>query len=218
MFKWKKQISEKSTPYLFCCFYTFGILWFNLPYTRELFITIIPATLLLVIAIVFSFHKDWNQKSILVFTSIAISAFSIELIGVSTGFPFGNYQYDRGLGWAIQNTPLVIGLNWLLLVYASHAIASKFLNNKFLVILLGSSLMLCYDLVLECVAPTMKMWHFTSPYPPIQNFVSWFIIGALFHGWLVINKITIENYPARILYAIQLAFFGLNAILGSLVG
>jgi uncharacterized membrane protein len=215
MIKWKKQISEKASLYFFCCLYTFGILWFKLEITRDLFISSIPATLLLVIAIVFAFHKEWNKKTVLVFSSIATMAFVLELIGVSTGYPFGNYQYDRGLGWMLYETPLIIGLNWLFLVYASHGIAKKFTNNKTVIILLGASLMLGYDLILEAVAPIMQMWHFTTAYPPIQNFLSWFVVSAIFHSILVVTKMNVINYPARMLFIIQMGFFGLIAILGS---
>ena len=217
MIKIEKCISEKGTPYLFICLYLFGLLWFNLPFTRELFISSIPLTLLLVTAIVFYFHKEWNLKTIMVFTSIAASAFILELIGVSAGIPFGNYQYDRGLGWMLYNTPLVIGLNWLFLVYASQAIASKFSNNRLLIVLLGASLMLCYDLILECVAPAMEMWHFTRSYPPMENFISWWVVGMIFQSIFVVSKINVVNNPARILFFIQMGFFGLIAILERLI-
>jgi uncharacterized membrane protein len=213
MFKLEKYLTEKAATYLFCCLYAFGILWFNIAQTRELFISIIPATLLLVITIAFRFHKEWNLKTILVFTSIATSAFCLELIGVTTGYPFGNYQYDRGLGWMMAKTPLIIGLNWLFLVYASHAIASKFTSNKFIIIALGAILMLCYDLILETVAPSMQMWHFTNDYPPIQNYISWFVVSLVYHVLLVINKIKVVNDPARMLFVIQLVFFGLIELL-----
>jgi uncharacterized membrane protein len=217
MIKIEKGISEKGTLYLFSCLYLFGLLWFNLPFTRELFISSIPLTLLLVIALVFSFHKEWNIKTILVFNSIAASSFLLELIGVSTGIPFGDYQYDRGLGWMLHNTPLVIGLNWLFLVYASQAIASKCSNNRLLIVLLGASLMLCYDLILECVAPAMEMWHFTSSYPPIENFFSWWVVGIIFQSILVVFNINVVNNPARILFFIQMVFFGLIAILKQMI-
>jgi uncharacterized membrane protein len=217
MYKGTKVISESRVIYLFCCLYGFGLLWFNLSFTRELFIFVIPATLLLVIGVVLGFHKVWDLKTMLVFAFIATTAFVLELVGVSTGVPFGNYQYDRGLGLMFHNTPLLIGFNWLFLVYSSHAIVSKFFTNRLLLVLLGGALMLCYDLILECVAPVMKMWHFTTSYPPFANFFSWFIVSIIFHSLLVIFKIKIKNTPARMLFIIQLVFFCVIALIYKLI-
>ena len=214
MLKLSKQIPEKAIPLLFTCVYGFGLLWFNLPFTRELFISSIPLSLVLLIGLVFGFHKAWKLRTVLVFALIAILAFVFEWIGVNSGFPFGSYRYERGLGWMFQNTPLLIGLNWLFLVYSSQGIAIKFSDNRLIIMLLGASLMLCYDFVLEWVAPIMQMWHFTSSYPPIENFISWFAISCLFHWILIQSKIKVRNATAAYLFFIQMGFFGMIAILG----
>ena len=209
----KKQKIAKKIPLYFIVFYIVGLILFAVPYTRELFISITSITLLLVVAaIVFYFHKHWNSKTIAIFGIIMLLSFLLEMIGVSTGRLFGNYHYDNGLGLKLFDTPIIIGLNWLFLVYASQSIASKMSQKSTLKILIGATLMVLYDLLMEWVAPTMNMWHFTTPYPPIENFVTWFLAAVAFHTLLVTNKINVENHSARSLFWIQMGFFLIIAL------
>jgi len=202
-----KLLIEKKVPIYFIVFYIVGLVLFAVPVTRELFISITSFTLLLVIGIVFFFHKLWNTKTIIVFSAIIVLSFLLEMVGVSSGIPFGIYHYDNGLGLKLLNTPIIIGLNWLFLVYATQAIVFKIFENNSSKILIGSLLMVMYDLLMEYVAPTMNMWHFTNTYPPISNFVTWFFAALFFHTLLVTNKINVENNTARSLFWIQMVFF-----------
>lgn len=203
----RKQKISKIIPLYFIVFYIVGLILFAVPYTRELFISITSFTLLLVVAIVFYFHQHWNSKTILVFGIIMLLSFLLEMMGVSSGKLFGNYQYDNGLGIKLFDTPIIIGLIWLFLVYASQSIASKISQKSSSKILIGATLMVFYDLLMERVAPIMNLWHFTTPYPPIANFVSWFMAAVVFHTLLVTNMINVENNTARSLFWIQMGFF-----------
>jgi uncharacterized membrane protein len=203
----RKLLLEYKVPIYFIVFYIVGLILFAVPVTRELFISITSITLLLVIAIVFFFHKQWNTKTIIVFGAIIILSFLLEMMGVSIGKPFGMYQYDNGLGLKIFNTPIIIGLNWLFLVYATQAIANNITSITTTKIIIGSLLMVMYDLIMEYVAPTMNMWHFTTTYPPISNFVTWFLAAFFFHTFLVTNRINVESNTARSLFWIQMVFF-----------
>lgn len=208
----KKLKIAKQIPLYFIVFYIVGLILFAVPFTRELFISITAFTLLLVIGIVFYFHHQWNNKTFIVFASIILLSFLLEMIGVSTGKLFGNYQYDNGLGLKLFDTPIIIGLNWLFLVYASQSIASRISQKSISKIVIGATLMVTYDLLMEWVAPTMNMWHFTTPYPPIENFVTWFMAAIIFHTLLVVSNINVENKHARSLFWIQMGFFLIIAI------
>ena len=209
MNKWQKYISKERIPLICVVFYSVGLLLFVFPLTREVFIDITPFTLLLVIGVVFYFHKEWNLKTIMLFGSIVLSSYLLEMVGVRSGMPFGTYQYADGLGIKLLDTPLIIGLNWLFLVYASQSIACSMSQNALIKIVLGAGLMVLYDVVLEWVAPTMQMWHFTGGYPPLSNFTTWFLAAAIFQSGFVLLHIKVENRPARLVFCIQPAFFAL---------
>ena len=44
----------------------------------------------------------------------AYITYAVEVIGVQTGFPFGDYQYGTRLGTTLYDTPPMIGVLWLL--------------------------------------------------------------------------------------------------------
>lgn len=202
-----KLVSAEELPKNFLRFYGVGLLLFMLPFTRPLFVHITALSILLVLIAVFYHHKRWDLKTICLFVVVAVSSFLIEAKGVANGELFGNYQYDSGLGIKLFHTPLIIGVNWLFLVYASNSIATRITRNVLYKILLGATLMVAYDLVMELAAPPMNMWHFDSFYPPIENFIMWFVVSCLFHTLFVIFKIDTSNAPARALFWSQILFF-----------
>ena len=129
------------------------------------------------------------------------------MIGVNTGLVFGNYIYGKALGIKVLDTPILIGLNWLIMVYCTAAIVNQFNAGSIPKILLGSAMMVGYDLLLEYVAPFMDMWSWDTPYPGIKNFVMWFILAIVFHILFQMLNLRIENKPARYLFLIQILFF-----------
>lgn len=140
-----------------------------------------PLSLLLAIGVVFYYHTDWRRIVWLWFAFIIVSSFGLEMIGVNSGVVFGVYRYEDGLGVKWNGTPLIIGLNWLFLVYASRSIVVCRLHTAWLRIVTGAVLMIVYDLLLEWVAPLMRMWRFDGGYPPPANFITWFIAALVYH-------------------------------------
>lgn len=203
----KIQRYTKKMPLLFIRFYLVGLLLYIIPYTQPLFVSITSLSLFLVIAVVLAFHKDWNVKTVIWFTFIILSSFLLEMQGVASGELFGQYAYERGLAPMINNTPLIIGFNWLFLVYASNNIVNRFESKPWIRILSGSLLMVFYDLILEWVAPYMAMWQFESGYPPFQNFLVWFAVAIFYHTGFEVLKIKSDNPPARFLFGLQILFF-----------
>lgn len=207
-----KLISAEELPKNYLRFYGVGLLLFMIPLTRPLFVHITALTILLVLITVFYHHKEWNLQTICLFALVAVSSFLIEAGGVASGELFGNYQYDSGLGIKLFQTPLIIGVNWLFLVYASNSIATRITRKAPYKILLGVILMVGYDLVMELAAPPMNMWHFDSFYPPVENFAMWFVVSSLFHALFVIFRIDTDNAPARALFWIQILFFAVISL------
>lgn len=193
-------------------FYAVGLLLFAFPLTRGLFYIFSPLSLLLVILVVFLEHKKWNPKTVIWFSFVLTLTFLIEVIGVKTGIIFGSYQYDSGLGPKIAGTPLIIGVNWLFLLYATHDIVSRKTKNSMLIIIFAALLMVGYDLIIELAALPMNLWHFKSFYPPLQNFIAWFVISIIFVDGFEFFKIKTNNRIARWLYFAQICFLGIIAL------
>lgn len=196
----------------FVIFYAVGLALYLTPFTHHLFIRIIPYTLVLVALVIFSHHKGWKTNTIAVLTGIFALSSIIEVIGVATGKVFGEYVYGQGLGIKIADVPIIIGLNWVFLVYASNSIISKYTANNTMIIFGAAALMLLYDILLEKVAPLMDMWSFLENDPPVSNYVVWFLLALLFNWGIQHFEINTRNKPARWLFFIQFCFFMIIAI------
>lgn len=205
--------SYEELPKTFAIFYSVGFALFALPVTRPLFLFILPLSLLFVFAAVLLHHKRWDTVFVLYGAGVMVISFFTEMAGVRTGLIFGSYTYLGSLGIKLYDTPLMIGVNWFMLTYCSAAIMSYASKRSGGVIgsavkiTGGALLMLFYDFIAELVAPVMNMWEFTGTYPPVQNFVMWFVLALTFHIVLSALKIKATGKPAMALFGSQLVFF-----------
>lgn len=189
-------------------FYCVGVAGFILPITTALFIKLIPLALLLSFVLLIFFHdSEITKKHLLTFAAIFICSFTIESFGVNTGIIFGNYTYGEGLGLMLFKTPLIIGINWLFLVYTSAIVLNKVNTTNLFKIILASGIMVVYDVVLEQMASKLDMWHWSNDTIPLQNYIVWFILAILFHSLFKIGHIKLKNRIAAVLLACQFMFF-----------
>jgi len=202
------KITDRLTKKLCIQFYTIGLVGIITPLTASLFIKAIPFALILSFVSTALYHTGKiNLKLIVAFTTVYLLSFIIEAIGVYSGQIFGNYKYSESLGFKLFDTPIIIGINWLFLVYSTAAITEKLQTNVFFKIILASSAMLCYDLVLEQVAPKLNMWSWQNNMIPTQNYLAWFILAVIFHAFFKIMRIKIENRLAATMLISQFLFF-----------
>lgn len=122
---------------------------------------------------------------------------SSELLGTSTGFPFGHYSYLSGLGYKIAGlVPFTIPISWFYMGLVSYLIACAGLKiNERLswvrqigAIALGALLFTAWDFALEPAMSqgTVPFWYWEQPGAffgtPYQNYAGWFGTSALFIG------------------------------------
>lgn len=192
----------------FVIFYAVGLAGLSFQITKPFFTQLVPLALLLGFAGVLLFHKaSFDKKTLMTFAFVFLMSFLIEAVGVATGKIFGNYKYGETLGFKIAETPVIIGLNWLFLVYVSSTTAKLISSNSIITILIAPAFMVLYDLVLEQVAPGLGMWTWENNTVPWQNYLAWFLLAFVFHVAFRIMKIETGNKIAPILFAIQFAFF-----------
>lgn len=196
-----------ETAIFFIVFYSVGVIGMLIPSSFALFTRLIPFALLLSSAGLFFFHSEFNFKTKLIFTVICISAFIIETIGVNTGAVFGAYNYGKSLGLSAFDTPFIIGLNWLLLVYLSSSVMEKTNLPVFIQVPAAALIMVVYDLIVEQVAPGLDMWHWIDNNVPIKNYIAWFVIALIFHVAIKIFRIKTKNRLAGLILICQTIFF-----------
>lgn len=160
---------------------------------------------LLLSAVMLFWKADLKPMHYLVILTIALLTFFIEVIGVYTGLPFGEYYYGTNLGPKLLDVPLIIGLNWIMLLFATHVILRK---QSFYVSVIGASiLMVILDVVIEQSVNKMGFWFWKDNQIPLANYVSWFCISLLLSLYIRKKMPLKENKAALTLYLTQISFF-----------
>jgi len=202
----KNKVELREIKKFIVIFYIIGFIGFIIPFTPKIFRYITPLALLISVYLLALYHTDYNRKSIFVFSIIYLSGFFIEVLGVKSGLIFGPYKYGYSLGPGIFGTPLIIGINWLFLVYTCTSIIERFKLNTFLKVVLASCLMVVYDLVLEQVAGKMDMWYWEGSHVPIKNYIAWYIISFIFISLFQVMKMKTTNKLSLVLFVCQFTF------------
>lgn len=209
----KSRLPVRDVKKFIIIFYIVGFLGFLIPWSRSVFILITPLALLLNTYLLAVYHKEYGLKEILLFLFIFFSGYLVEVMGVKTGWIFGYYVYGKALGVKLFETPLLIGVNWLFLVYVTTAITVDVKINKWLAIFTAPLLMLGYDLILEQVAQKIYMWTWMNSEVPIRNYVAWYVIAFCYVLMLKVYKVETKNPLAAILFICQSVFLALLAVL-----
>lgn len=191
--------------------YVIGAMGMIFPFSRDLFILLTPFCILFsLLLIVFDFHSVGNNRftfPLIVFYSIMfLVSFFVEMLGVNTGFPFGNYKYGDALGVKFFNTPLIIGLNWVMLVVASASLFS-ITKNVFLKSFFAALAMLVYDLVMEPVACKLNLWCWDKHIIPWQNYAAWFVIAFVFQISMHHFNFQLKSRIGKWVFVVQFVFF-----------
>lgn len=194
-------------------FYCVGFLGLEFTVTQPVFLALIPFALLLsFVAILLSHHSQRFNVEFAVLLLIFLLGYFIELAGVNTHMIFGNYLYGNGLGIKFFGTPLLIGINWVMVVYCSASVSEWIGGPRVFQILLAASLMVLYDFVLEHIAPVLDMWKWEGNMIPFQNYMAWFTIAIAFQGLLKWMKVSRINPIAAAIFICQFLFFVLILI------
>jgi putative membrane protein len=131
----------------------------------------------------------------------------VELIGVHTGYLFGDYHYDNNLGLKIYEVPLVIGLNWGLLTSVSASLIHRFFTNEIVKILTGALIMTFFDVLMEPVAVKSGFWTWNKGEIPLYNYVCWFLVSILLQGVFIKLKLSETNKVNNVLFISMFVFF-----------
>ncbi|MDX1665769.1 MAG: carotenoid biosynthesis protein [Saprospiraceae bacterium] len=188
--------------------YAVGLVGMLIPLHPD-FVFLTPANLLLSLFVMLFYHPRWNLRSGIFFASCFLVGFGAEIIGVHTGLLFGGYHYGNVLGWKMWDTPLLIGFNWLLLVYATGvSVQYAFPNIHWLPsAILSALVMVVLDLFIEPVAIEYGFWYWEEQVVPLQNYLGWFVVALplqiYFH--LLFDKISNKVAPALLI--LQFLFF-----------
>lgn len=190
-----------------------GLAGLNWPPAQPYFLRLVPFNLVATLALVLLAHRNFTVRFAVFCTITFATGFFAEVIGVKTGLIFGSYVYGGTLGWKWLDVPLLLGCNWLTLIYCTGVLANRYVAAAWLRPVVASALMVCIDILIEPVAMRLDFWSWHNNVVPLQNYAGWF--GVSFFLQILFQKMAAhrDNPVARLAYVVQFAFFlGCNLI------
>ena len=175
--------------------------------SKEWFLSLTPLNLIISVIVLLR-HENFKNYKIISFAVLIFSlGYFLEVLGVNTGLIFGVYTYGPVLGFKLFSTPLLIGLNWFIMVYCIGTLLSK--TNFQLVIkaLIGAAMMTAVDYIIEPVAVAYNFWRWDNSIIPLQNYIAWFVFSFIFLVLFYKLKVETANKVAPWLLVTQIIFF-----------
>lgn len=136
----------------------------------------------LVVLVVYLIRVD-ELKWLGAFAIVYVVSLCSELLGTSTGLPFGPYAYASLLGpkW-LGLVPVLIPVSWFLMAVPSYVVAAGRFGKRWHRVVFGAFLLAAWDLALDpamSYLTTYWTWQDAGVYygMPLLNLVGWLVTG-----------------------------------------
>jgi putative membrane protein len=204
-------------------FHVSGLIGILFTTHKNWFINNTPLNLILMFFLLIITQQKKNTWYFIFMLIVCLAGFFVETIGVHTGYLFGNYSYGNVLGIQWKNVPLLIGVNWFIIIFCSGTVTIKI--DEWVINKLGAEVVLSqrtqlasfvidaallttfFDWVMEPVAVKLGFWQWHQAAVPNYNYACWFVISMLFLVCFRMFKFDKHNQFALHLFMIQLMFF-----------
>ena len=178
---------------------------------KSIFLALTPFNLALTFGLLIWANDDFSFSFFKIISILFLIGFFVEVLGVYSGLLFGEYHYGKTLGFQFLEVPLIIGVNWVMLLVSSFAVSSYFVSNSILKVVLSSIIMVFLDLMIEPVAIRLDFWYWQAEVIPLQNYLMWFIVSLLMNWILTFNRFKFNVKLGFGLLISQVLFFTLQS-------
>ena len=178
---------------------------------KSIFLALTPFNLALTFGLLIWANDDFSFNFFKIISVLFLIGFFVEVLGVYSGLLFGEYHYGKTLGFQFLEVPLIIGVNWVMLVLSSFAVSSYFVSNSILKVVLSSIIMVFLDLMIEPVAIRLDFWYWQAEVIPLQNYLMWFMVALLMNWILTFNRFRFNVKLGFGLLISQVLFFTLQS-------
>ncbi|WP_295714837.1 carotenoid biosynthesis protein [Mucilaginibacter sp.] len=200
--------TERIAIVIIVLFHIVGLIGFVIPSLTVLFIKLVPWHLLLMAGVIVYSYNQLSTKFLLFGLLVFTIGFSAELIGVHTGLLFGNYSYGETLGIKLFNVPLMIGVNWFLLIFSTGVLMQRSrIKNIYTRVIAGALVLTFLDMLIEPVAVHFDYWHWVGNSIPLKNYFCWFILSAAMLFVFEKFQFKPQSKAAAALLIMQFVFF-----------
>ena len=186
-------------------------------------------------------HLGW-RRAIGIFVAGFIIALSAEMLGTTTGYPFGSYEYTEQLGYLIGGrVPFNIPASWFFMLYASLAICGRLLSarddamSRWRWAVVAALVLTAWDVSMDpaMVATTHWLWHVAPTEDaslwrrllvtgffygmPLTNWLGWLLTGTLV-ARVMLAIVPPSAWAARVSPSnLPLFLYGVNGLLPLLI-
>lgn len=126
-----------------------------------------------------------RKQSVVLIAVMSIFALILENVAITTGIPYGQFEYGQLIGATIGKVPWTVGFAWTPILFGAVAI----IQNRFSqtswwkqIILIGV-VMTLFDLVLDPGSVALSFWTWHQPWGfysvPWSNFGGWMVTSSI---------------------------------------
>lgn len=210
--EWIHSHKNKILIGIIILFHLVGSVGLAIPSTKAYFLSLSSYNLLLSFLVVLIAPGLKRLRFYLFVLFVFLIGYGVEWIGVHTHFLFGNYSYGKNLGFKLSGIPLIIGINWVVLILVTHSISLKFLNHNIFTPVLAAIFMVGLDFLIEPVAIKSDYWSWYGNHIPVFNYVCWFFISLIIHFIYRKIRLTEQNTVYNCIYIVLVVFFSIQLI------
>lgn len=168
----------------------------------------IPYNWILLLGLIIINQPDKSAKFWLFLLLCFSLSFLTELFSLTTGLIFGDFQYSLTLGTKVVGVPLLIGVFWVLLSYATGAFFKNFnIRSHTLRSLYAALFFLLLEILIEPVAIKFNYWEYLSMIVPLQKYVAEFCFSFILLRILYHSEFKKRNPAASVVFIMQVLFY-----------
>lgn len=201
-------IKPKLAVAIIIIFHSVGLIGFLTPSLHPLFINLVPYHLLLMFFVLIAAYNGDRKRLFLFIAGVFLCGYMVEVLGVKTLEIFGNYAYGKTMGLKVADVPLLMGVNWVLLIFSvGQMLKDLKIRNSIVACLIGAAVLVFFDYFMEPVAMKFDYWTWFQHTIPLQNYIAWFIVSVILLKFYYALNLKQQKYVGITLFCSQLVFF-----------
>lgn len=123
-----------------------------------------------------------NRRATLWLGLLVVYAYAIEWVGITTGWPYGEFAYTIDLGPMVAGIPAALPVFFVPLVLNAYLLSLLLTRGGARTLALALALVLMIDLVLDPAAGALGFWAFTAGAyygVPASNYLGWLLSATV---------------------------------------
>lgn len=205
----KRIKSEAITPIFFIAVFHFlGLIGLFVPAIQPLIIKLAPFSFLVLFVVLLYINFSAKRLFLIFALGVFICGFLVEILGVHAGPAFAKYQFGDVLGFRIAAVPLMMGMYFVILIYAAGQLMFYLpTRSVFVRAFAGSVALVIFDYFLEPAADRFNYWRWDAGIVPYQNYLAWFLLCFVLLQLFYAIHLPVKKKSGAVLFVAQLVVF-----------